>query len=80
MFWNGSVFSHTGLVIDVQGDLFVTIEGNTGPNTAIVDNGDGFYQKKYYNSNMAGIKFACPDYSFVKEINSGGSEESPLSG
>ena len=77
MFWNGSVFSHTGLVIDVQGDLFVTIEGNTGPNTGIVDNGDGVYQKQYYNSNMAGTKFARPDYSIVTEINSGGSGETP---
>lgn len=80
MFWNGKVFSHTGLVIDVQGDLFVTIEGNTGPNTGIIDNGDGVYQKKYYNSKMAGTKFARPDYSIITDINSGGSGENPFPG
>ena len=77
MFWNGNEFSHTGIVIDVQGDLFVTIEGNTAPNTGIVDNGDGVYQKQYYNSNMTGTKFARPDYSLVTEINSDGSWEAP---
>ena len=80
MFWNGAVFSHTGLVIDVQGDVFITIEGNTGPNTGIVDNGDGVYQKRYYNSNMAGTKFARPDYSIITEISSGGSGETPYPG
>ena len=80
MFWNGKTFSHTGLVIDVQGDLFVTIEGNTGPNTGIIDNGDGVYQKKYYNSKMAGTKFARPDYSVITDINSGGSGENPFPG
>lgn len=77
MFWNGNEFSHTGLVIDVRGDLFVTIEGNTAPNTGIVDNGDGVYQKQYYNSNMTGTKFARPDYSLVTEIKSDGSWEAP---
>ena len=41
MFWNGREFSHTGLVTDVQGDLFTTIEGNTSPNTGIENNGAG---------------------------------------
>ena len=77
MFWNGRVFSHTGLVIDVQGDLFVTVEGNTGPDAGILDNGDGVYRKRYYNSNMAGTKFARPDYSIITGISSEGNGETP---
>ena len=73
------VFSHTGLVIDVQGDLFVTIEGNTSPEAGVVDNGGGVYQKHHYNSQLPGTKFARPDYSLVKSLNSSGGSSYPSS-
>lgn len=76
MYYNGSEFYHTGIVIEVDGDKFITIEGNTGPNAGVEDNGDGVYQKTRYNSQLSGTKFARPDYDSVTEIYSGGSGES----
>ena len=80
LYHNGSRFYHTGLVIAVNGDQFTTIEGNTGPNAGVEDNGDGVYQKTRYNSTLPGTKFARPDYSIIKSINSGGSGENPNPG
>lgn len=77
MYYNGSRFYHTGLVVEVNGDQFVTIEGNTGPNAGVEDNGDGVYQKTRYNSQLPGTKFARPDYSIIKTIYGGGSGENP---
>jgi hypothetical protein len=36
---------HTGLVIKVDSDCFHTIEGNTGPGSEVIREGDGVYKK-----------------------------------
>lgn len=70
---HNGVFTHTGLVIKVQGDKFWTIEGNTSGASGIVANGGGVCQKSYYNSQLPGTKFCRPDYSIVTSIKSGSS-------
>lgn len=73
IFKHNGVFTHTGLVIKVQGDKFWTIEGNTSGASGIVANGGGVCQKTYYNSQLPGTKFCRPDYSIVTSIKSGSS-------
>jgi len=75
IFWSSKKkeFTHTGLVIEVQGDLFKTIEGNTSGASGIVANGGGVCQKSYYNSQLPGTKFCRPDYSIVTSIKSNSS-------
>lgn len=73
IFKHNGVFTHTGLVIKVQGDKFWTIEGNTSGASGIVANGGGVCQKSYYNSQLPGTKFCRPDYSIVTSIKSGSS-------
>lgn len=70
IFKHNGVFTHTGLVIKVQGDKFWTIEGNTSGASGIVANGGGVCQKSYYNSQLPGTKFCRPDYSIVTSIKS----------
>lgn len=70
IFKHNGVFTHTGLVIKVQGDQFWTIEGNTSGASGIVANGGGVCQKNYYNSQLPGTKFCRPDYSIVTSIKS----------
>ena len=79
MYHNGSVFSHTGLVIAVSGDKFVTIEGNTNDGSGVVAEGIGVYQKTRYNSQLPGSKFARPNYSIVTSINGSGEDPVPPS-
>ncbi len=78
MYHNGSRFYHTGIVIEVNGNNFITIEGNTGPESGVNPNGGGVYQKTQTVNSRT--KFARPDYSLVTTINSGGSGESPYPG
>lgn len=73
IFNHNGVFTHTGLVIKVQGDQFWTIEGNTSGASGIVANGGGVCQKSYYNSQLPGTKFCRPDYSIVTSIKSNSS-------
>lgn len=73
IFKHNGVFTHTGFVIEVQGDKFKTIEGNTSGASGIVANGGGVCQKSYYNSQLPGTKFCRPDYSIVTSIKSGSS-------
>lgn len=73
VFYRNGKFTHTGLVIKVQGDQFWTIEGNTSGASGIVANGGGVCQKSYYNSQLPGTKFCRPDYSIVTSIKSNAS-------
>lgn len=68
IFYRNGTFTHTGLVIKVEGDVFYTIEGNTSGGSDIVANGGGVCSKYYYNSNLPGTKFCRPDYSIVTSI------------
>lgn len=79
MYHNGSEFSHTGLVISVSGDKFITIEGNTNDGSGVVAEGIGVYQKTRYNSQLPGSKFARPNYSIVTSINGSGGDITPPS-
>ena len=79
MYHNGSEFSHTGLVISVSGDKFVTIEGNTNDGSGVVAEGIGVYQKTRYNRQLPGSKFARPNYSIVTSINGSGGDITPPS-
>ena len=60
-------FTHTGIVTSVNGDYFVTIEGNTSAGNAIIANGGAVCKKGYYNSNLPGTKFCRPNYAIVEE-------------
>lgn len=71
IFWRNGEFAHTGIVTAVSGDRFETIEGNTSGASGIVDNGGGVCKKSYYNSDLPGTKFCTPDYSIVKNTNTG---------
>lgn len=70
IFKHNGTFTHTGIVVGVDGDKFTTIEGNTSGGSTIVANGGGVCKKSYYNSNLPGTKFCTPDYSIVKYSNS----------
>lgn len=65
IFYHNGKFTHTGIVIAVNGDKFTTIEGNTSGASGIIANGGGVCQKSYSNSQLPGTKFCSPDYSIV---------------
>lgn len=52
---------HTGIVIEVNGNKFKTIEGNTSPSTGVVPNGGGVYQKEY--TVKSSYTFGRPTYT-----------------
>lgn len=62
IFKHGNEFTHTGIVTDVDGDYFATIEGNTSGASGIIANGGGVCAKHYYNSQLPGTKFVRPEY------------------
>ena len=68
IFYNGGVFTHTGIVTGVNGDYFTTIEGNTSGGSTIIANGGGVCAKGYYNSNLPGTKFCTPDWSLLTDV------------
>lgn len=68
MFYRGGEFVHTGIVTNVSGDYFETIEGNTSNGHSIVPNGGGVCKKSYYNSNLPGTKFCTPDYGIINNF------------
>lgn len=65
IFKSGGSFVHTGLVVEVSGDRFRTIEGNTSGASGIIANGGGVCKKTHYNSNLPGTKFCRPDYDGI---------------
>lgn len=67
IFKHNGTFTHTGLVVSVNGDYFETVEGNTSGGSTIIANGGGVCKKGYYNSNLPGTKFCTPDWSIVAE-------------
>lgn len=62
IFWKNGAYAHTGLVIAVSGNTFVTIEGNTSGASSVVPNGGGVCQKTYKLSDV-NAKFCRPAYS-----------------
>ena len=67
IFKRGGTFAHTGIVTNVSGDYFTTIEGNTSNGSAIIANGGCVCRKGYYNSSLPGTKFCTPDWSLIEE-------------
>ena len=65
VFWNGSRFSHTGLVYQVSGGYFYTIEGNTSGASGVVANGGGVVAGKKYKIAGTSHRFHRPDYADV---------------
>lgn len=67
LFHNGTKFSHTGFIYNIDNNYFYTIEGNTNSNKGVVPNG-GSVNKKQYNIKTyqnKNTKFFRPDYSLV---------------
>lgn len=62
VFWRKQEFSHTGIVVDVSGDCFETVEGNTESGSSVIANGGGVYRKRYCLSDLPGTKFLRPNY------------------
>ena len=62
IFWKNGAYAHTGLVIAVSGNTFITIEGNTSGASSVVPNGGGVCQKTY-NLKDVNAKFCRPAYS-----------------
>ena len=65
-FYRNGSFCHTGIVTEVKGDLFKTVEGNTSGGSTIIANGGGVCEKSYYNSKLPGTKFIRPNYSIIQ--------------
>lgn len=66
IFFRGGEFAHTGIVTEVYGDYFVTVEGNTSGGSEVIANGGGVCRKGYYNSSLPGTKFCRPDYDILE--------------
>ncbi len=59
---------HTGIVVDVNGDIFTTIEGNTSKANNVVSNGGGVAKKSYKLSSYKGkVIFGRPKYETYPE-------------
>lgn len=65
LFYRNGTFVHTGIVVEVSGDRFRTIEGNASGASGITANGGGVVKKSYYNSKLPGTKFVTLDWSLV---------------
>ena len=70
LFWNGSRFSHTGIVYktDTSKKKFWTIEGNTSGASGVVSNGGGVVVGKSYSYDGSKHRFHRPDYAGVLGI------------
>lgn len=68
LFYRNGTFAHTGIVTEVSGDKFWTIEGNASGASGITPNGGGVVKKSYYNSQLPGTKFCTPDWSLVSSV------------
>lgn len=62
VFWNGSRYSHTGIVYQVSGGYFYTIEGNTSGASGVISNGGGVVVGKKYKIAGTSHRFHRPAY------------------
>lgn len=67
LFWNGTRFYHTGLVINVTKTAITTVEGNTNQSKKVIPNGGAVCIKTYTiaKCKTSGYMFFRPDYSLV---------------
>ena len=59
---DGSTVCHTGLVWDVDDTYVYTVEGNTSPQTGVVDNGGEVCKKQYRLTDPRLAGFGRPNY------------------
>lgn len=60
-----STCSHTGLVVGVEGNKVITIEGNTSAGPQVIPNGGAVCKKSYDLSNARIAGYGHPDWSIV---------------
>ena len=80
VFWDSdeSRFHHTGLVVEVNGNSYRTVEGNTSAAAGVENEGQGVYEKPYTLTSGSMTRFVHLDYSLVSAINNGGSGSYPF--
>jgi hypothetical protein len=67
LFYRNGEYAHTGLVVAVQSNLIVTIEGNASGASGITPNGGGVVKKTYQLSSLSPqTKYFMPDYSLAE--------------
>lgn len=76
VFWNGSRYSHTGIVYQVSGGYFYTIEGNTSGASGVVSNGGGVVVGKRYVVSGTSHRFHRPDYESISSTSTPSSSTS----
>lgn len=76
VFWNGSRYSHTGIVYQVSGGYFYTIEGNTSGASGVVSNGGGVVVGKKYVVSGTSHRFHRPDYESISSTSTPSSSTS----
>lgn len=64
---------HTGIVVNVNGNIITTVEGNTSGGYGVESNGDGVYLKKYNTSTQYIPGFGRPNWGVVS--SNAGKEE-----
>lgn len=69
VFWNGSRYSHTGIVYSVNSTYFYTIEGNTSGASGVISNGGGVVAGKKYTIAGTSHRFHRPAYSSTTDGN-----------
>ena len=57
--------THTGIVIGVTSTTVYTVEGNTSPQTGVVENGDGVYTKRYDIADERIVGYGRPKYDEI---------------
>lgn len=71
---------HTGIVVDVSGNVITTVEGNTSGGYGVNANGDGVYLKQYNFATTYIPGFGRPNWSVVCEkTNADDKEETTVS-
>lgn len=66
----GATMSHTGLVVDVDGDYVYTVEGNTSGANGVVANGGGVCNKKYKKTYARIAGYGRPDWGTKERAKS----------
>lgn len=78
IFNRNGTYTHTGIVIGVNGSTVTTIEGNTSGSSGIVANGGGVFKKQYSTGNLsAATKYFVPNYSILSGVSSSASDSAP---
>lgn len=80
IFFSGTRHSganHVGLVYKVKDGQVLTIEGNTGGASGVIDNGGGVAKKSYGLDHIRILGYGRPDYDIVYEKKQEAPQEGP---